>query len=287
MAIGTFPGMLQEGDHASRPAATAVGSGALYACTTHSLIYQSDGSAWSTWWTGTGATDILDIPTAEMDDTLVLAPDGAGGVEFRAETGGGGGVDWNQVINESGASFANFTSLSGTWASDGTIIQQTQAPTGSNATEAYFTAAQAIGWGSILEFEARFPTTGQGAGANIQAKVIMGSTNTGGTTGAIAVVLETGTTDSVAIEKQGNANLKVWTTAIALDTWHKVRVVNNGVFLSAYLAGTLLGTTNLLGMPGLAGTVQATADYLKFSTYNAIVDWRNIKLWTLSTGAPA
>lgn len=55
MAIGTFPGMLQEGDHASRPAATAVGSGALYACSDHSLIYQSDGSSWSTWWTGNSA----------------------------------------------------------------------------------------------------------------------------------------------------------------------------------------------------------------------------------------
>lgn len=34
-----------------------------------------------------GVTEILDIPTAETDDTLVLAPDGVGGVEFRAETG--------------------------------------------------------------------------------------------------------------------------------------------------------------------------------------------------------
>lgn len=34
--------------------------------------------------------DVLDLPTAETDTTLVLAPDGAGGVEFRAETGGGG-----------------------------------------------------------------------------------------------------------------------------------------------------------------------------------------------------
>jgi hypothetical protein len=32
--------------------------------------------------------DILDLPTAEMDDALILAPDGAGGVEFRAETAG-------------------------------------------------------------------------------------------------------------------------------------------------------------------------------------------------------
>ena len=37
---------------------------------------------------GTGITDIVDLPTAETDTTLVLAPDGVGGVEFRAETGG-------------------------------------------------------------------------------------------------------------------------------------------------------------------------------------------------------
>lgn len=36
------------------------------------------------------AGNIEDSSTAEMDDTLVLAPDGAGGVEFRAEAGGGG-----------------------------------------------------------------------------------------------------------------------------------------------------------------------------------------------------
>lgn len=35
-------------------------------------------------------TEILTIPTAEMTATKVLAPDGAGGVEFRAEAGGGG-----------------------------------------------------------------------------------------------------------------------------------------------------------------------------------------------------
>lgn len=38
---------------------------------------------------GGAVADILDLDTAETDDTLVLAPDGAGGVEFRAEAGGG------------------------------------------------------------------------------------------------------------------------------------------------------------------------------------------------------
>jgi hypothetical protein len=40
---------------------------------------------------GAAVADILDLPTAEMDDTLVYGPDGAGGVQARAEAGGGGG----------------------------------------------------------------------------------------------------------------------------------------------------------------------------------------------------
>lgn len=55
MAVITMPGMLLEGDHASRPAATAVGGGTLYACSDHSLIYQSDTSSWTTWFDGTGS----------------------------------------------------------------------------------------------------------------------------------------------------------------------------------------------------------------------------------------
>lgn len=49
MADTTLPGLLATGDHASRPAASAVGSGGLYSCTTHSLVYQTDGSSWTTW----------------------------------------------------------------------------------------------------------------------------------------------------------------------------------------------------------------------------------------------
>lgn len=49
MADITIPGMFLTGVHASRPAANAVGAGALYSCSDHDLIYQSNGSAWSTW----------------------------------------------------------------------------------------------------------------------------------------------------------------------------------------------------------------------------------------------
>lgn len=48
---------VQAGTHAARPAASAVPQGTLYACSTHGLIYQSDGSStWSEWYDGSDAT---------------------------------------------------------------------------------------------------------------------------------------------------------------------------------------------------------------------------------------
>lgn len=50
MATITVPGMFLAGNHASRPAASAVGKGTLYGCSTHGLVYQTtDGATWATW----------------------------------------------------------------------------------------------------------------------------------------------------------------------------------------------------------------------------------------------
>lgn len=45
----TLPGLLDTGTHAARPAANTVGTGAIYSCTDHNLIYQSNGTTWATW----------------------------------------------------------------------------------------------------------------------------------------------------------------------------------------------------------------------------------------------
>lgn len=49
VAAATVPGILQSGTHASRPAATAMAVGGLYACSTHGIVYVSDGASWSNW----------------------------------------------------------------------------------------------------------------------------------------------------------------------------------------------------------------------------------------------
>jgi len=61
------------GTHASRPAANAVPVATLYSCSDHSLIYQSDGSAWSTYadLTAAGAVALDDL-----SDVALSAPSG-------------------------------------------------------------------------------------------------------------------------------------------------------------------------------------------------------------------
>lgn len=67
VANATVPGILRTGTHASRPAATDVAVGTIYSCTTHGLVYQSDGSAWATWASASGIV----IP-------VIMIIDGAG-----------------------------------------------------------------------------------------------------------------------------------------------------------------------------------------------------------------
>ena len=84
-----FPELLV--NEVAAPAAAPSGKVRLYAKSDGLLYWKDDAGTEYPIDSGTGVADILDLSTAETDDTLVLAPDGLGGVEFRAETGGGGG----------------------------------------------------------------------------------------------------------------------------------------------------------------------------------------------------
>ena len=193
--------------------------------------------------------------------------------------GGGSGPSWTQDVDEDGTSFAAWVANAGTWASDGTNIRKTNSPTGAHERARYDTKL-ALGFGVIAECEIRLPTAGQGSGANVQASLNLGYDGAAGQ-GGLAVTLELGSTGvGVQVERGQVAITKKWTTAIALDTWHKIRLVTVGPWVSIYFNGSLIGTT-------WVDLAQGTADYLGLLTFNAIADFRNIKLWTLSGGAPA
>ena len=84
-AIATLPVLLQTGNHAGRPAASAVGSGALYNCTTHGLVYQQLAGSWGTWMT---------LPAAGFSNPMTTAEDiiygGASGTPTRKAKGSDG-----------------------------------------------------------------------------------------------------------------------------------------------------------------------------------------------------
>lgn len=78
----TVAGILLVGDHASRPAATAVVAGTLYSCTDHDLIYQSDGATWSTWADLTGGVPAFATPSIALGAT---AAGGAAATVIRSD----------------------------------------------------------------------------------------------------------------------------------------------------------------------------------------------------------
>lgn len=105
MATITVPGMFLTGDHASRPAATAVGGGSVYSCTDHALIYQSDGASWSTWATLGTTPDAADVPFTPAG-TIAATDVQAAIEEVASEAASGAGLTFtpmNRVTVFSGA----------------------------------------------------------------------------------------------------------------------------------------------------------------------------------------
>lgn len=143
-AIATLPVLFATGIHSARPAASAVGSGGLYSCTTHSLVYQTDGSSWTTWATLGTAGAIVDPMTTRGDiiyrdaanvTTRLAAGSTPGdvlttdGTDISWDTPTGGTPDLDAVIAVSGGQDIS-DALSGAAAPDAGNVFATMADVG-------------------------------------------------------------------------------------------------------------------------------------------------------------
>lgn len=217
--------------------------------------------------TPTGSFDTIKFPNGTLTDN------GDGSVTYTPA--GGGGVSWELEVDEDGSSFANFTAITGTWSSNGTIIQQTGTPSAATK-QARYNNIVPLGWGLIVQSDIRLPSAGQGVGANIQAKLVIGTPSTGAGNG-LAVVVDDGT-NNVQLERYALATIGSYVQSINQDQWYTVRLVVANRWASIYVDGVLVGSG--------PADVTALGEYFILSTFRALVDFRNIKIWTLSGGAP-
>lgn len=205
------------------------------------------------------------------EDGFLHVKDSAGSVTDPYDTGGGA-VDWTQDVNVSGTSATGWTAQNGTWSSTGTVLQNTDA----GAANKWFRwdTKVAMGFPTIYEAECKVVSGGGLAGMVFGWN---GNTQTGGYFVGIA-----DTANKVSAEEHGVT--EVWSSSqtITTGTFYKVRVVSGGAGLfSIYLAGTLLGTA-LIDTAG-----NGPWDYFGLRCHTAAAEFRNIKVWTMSTGAPA
>lgn len=275
----TFANHLLDGIHASRPAATAVPEGTLYACSDHRLIYQSDGAAWATWSDVSGSTgatlttkgDLLTRDASALarlgvgaNDTVLTADSAtATGLKWAAAVGGGG---YDLVLNESGASFTNFTGLSGTWASDGAKI--IQSATGGLIRRSRCDTICPVA-DAIVQVEVQLPT---GGSAVRSGGLLIGWPGTD-VTGYVYVAAVDDTANTFQVGRDAASSPINVAMTLALDTWYTLTARIDGARVAGYLDGTFQGAAFL------QQANDTVAHFVGLRTYDGAVWFRNLKVW--------
>jgi hypothetical protein len=191
----------------------------------------------------------------------------------------GGTVSWNQVINESGSSLANWTSRNGgTWTTDGTIIRQ--ADISANERMLQYNTSVAWGGAAVIEMEVKMNTTTPGNPHF--AGFYMGDTSAANNNmpgWKISNASTNKTWDTVWRSDRGVTDDSLAITAItSADTvWTKYRVCNFGEYASFFINGVLSGS---LFSPQSGAS--RDCGYLRLLTYNLDCFFRNIKMWILT-----
>lgn len=174
-------------------------------------------------------------------------------------------IGWQQVVNESGASFANFTAASGTWSSDGTVIKQTD--TAATSRRAKYNT-MIITSMVIVQADIQIKSSG----AVRQGGILIGFDGSGAN--GLVVRLDEGA-NTLGVDTEGVDQRLNISTTIAVDTWYTVNIVFSGGWASVYLDGTLMGTS------GYVAQQSYNASFIGLYTFQAEVWFRNVQAWNL------
>lgn len=189
---------------------------------------------------------------------------------------------WTQVVNETGASFANWLSMSGTWASNGTVIQQTDGNTG---LQRFARLNISLAAPLVAKFDFLIPSAGAITGqADEHLGLICGTDLSTGQGTAAICRFHTGNESSSAfidVESNGvSGRSSTAVTATYFDTWHTIKVLYNGAKMTYWFDNVQLATAG-----NLAGLGSSQDNVCGLLTVNVKANFRNIKVWVLDVSA--
>lgn len=175
---------------------------------------------------------------------------------------GGVGSAWTQTVSESGTSFANWTGISGSWASDGTSINQATDTVGDY--RAYYSAAKVPTSLLVAEVDLQVTTSTRRGG------IILGFPGTA-TVGGILADIQPGTGVNFVVD--GVAIIATTTVTINTATWYRLKAMVSGDALTIWLDGTLMGSARL------DVNTNRTTSYIGFYSTGAMKA-KAIEIWT-------
>ena len=178
---------------------------------------------------------------------------------------------WQLDIDQSGASFSDWTGLSGTWSSDGTVIQQTN--TSGDWRAAMFNTQQPLGMPYILEAEVQ--AVSSGAQSLHVVGLIAGFSGTLATSGGEVDLRVTAGVRSIHFMYLASTDISDFARSWNDDTWYTLRVITTGATTSAYLDGALVATA------GNLTNNSANNKFIGLSSWGCAVKFRNIKAWSM------
>jgi hypothetical protein len=219
----------------------------------------------------TSKGDILTFDTGNQ--RLPVGPDGQvltadstqpTGLKYAAAVGGGSA--WTQVVAESGSTITNWTSLGGTWASNGTQITQTDA-TGSDRALRYNTK-QPVG---LFVFQTDIKIVSASSffvGFGIDQN---GSSSISGWVCGLIEGNSTNTT-TIANNTTGVGGNTVGITSIAHGTFITLRCVVENNAMDFFINGVYQSSIQ-------PRSPTASVDSVMLYTNGASVQFQNIKMW--------
>lgn len=259
----------------TRPIANfAAGSNIILSATSNTMTIASLGGG-VTGIQSAGSNSLAGLVNLQAGSGIALTVAGQT-ITITNTSGGAAGsaIDWSLNVSQAGTSFTGWTARDGTWSSNGTEIIQTDTA-GSVSRVATFDTLVPLGYPMIIESEVYVDT---GTTANQIAGIIVSdsATNNG------IMYFVDHQADILGVDRDVDIAYFTKSETLAIQTWYKLRMVIGSSWASLYLDGVLKG--NIL-LP--VATFRVTSDRVGLVTFSATGKFRNFKVWTLSTGAPA